>query len=140
MRTRSEVVRKIASILSCHPEQMGVAVEPIASSSDPDDEVDADYMVRVSFEVHRAGMGDSLFASAFVCYFRMETLRSSSDVRFDQTIASMVYESSTFFKELNAHFAKGDDNVKDAKVVTGNGIKTMGEVLVEEREKHRTKR
>jgi len=107
-------------------DHMGIAIEPIAAMTDPDDKIEGDYVIRVSFQLDMGSHDDKIYLHTFQASFDMETLRSVSDKRFQLNIRSLKHAA---IKE--SHCTKDD-----AFVATKDSIIDLGSFLDKVRKAH----
>lgn len=118
MRTRRKVINSIIKTLRKF-NYTGIAIEPIPIAADPDNEIEGDYMMRVSFEV--ALEKDKFFLKSFEAPFPMRYLQKMSAEQFD-----------TNMKVIRAMIKKfaDDDSLDNARgVSTTTGTLSLGEYL-----------
>ena len=90
MSTPQRSIAHIITLISAGLGQLdhvGIAIEPIAMLTDPDDEIEGDYVIRVCFEVRL--VDGKFFVKVFHANIRMELFIRMNEERFKRNIHAL---------------------------------------------------
>lgn len=101
LRMQSKVVMGFTEVL-CNLGAIGVAVEPIATMADPDNDIEGDYAIRGCFHRKTPGGADEtkLYCAIFEASFVMENLRRMPEDQFKYNLTGLRDAAKTFIKTL----------------------------------------
>ena len=116
MRTRKNIIDLILATCSVIEDYIGLSVEPIASAADPDDKINADYQIRVLFEVHTDKDDERCLCATFQAHIQMATFQRLSDEDIVRNMESFINE---YWKFQDKARKAAKDNPSD--MVLGKG-------------------
>lgn len=118
MRTRRKVIFAITKALR-KLDYIGVAIEPIPSTLDPENLIKGDYTLRVSFEVHLDE--EKFFLKCFESAFVMRYLQTMPNEHFVLNMEA-IHDAVKLFAD--------DDSLDNARgVSTTTGMVSLGEFM-----------
>ena len=107
MRDHKTVIGAILATLGEYCDHIGLSMEPIASMTDPEDKIDADFQIRVMFELPNDE--NKFFATAFSAGINMHRFKTMTDDDF-------VFNMRHLITEFEKHRKHCLDTVGDATV------------------------
>lgn len=123
MRTVKKVIKRITKSLDML-DHMGYGVEPIAVAADPENVVEADYVIHVCFETD---IGDgNLYMQQFQGYIDMRNFQTMSEEQFKYNLVKLRLDAINW---RNRAVTRGHSVTKDGIVDVSSILKKARESI-----------